>query len=154
LSLDVSPSRKRGPFLFIGVIALVSLGLAYGLFWMVSSGWFSFGTTNHGKFVEPRTLASSFNLVDAQGRDFDTGGDWSLWFVTQGECASSCRERLDELRKLHVLLNREASRVQRYLVAPQLHSLTTELGEPNAQLKRLEGVRVAQLTTGVYIVDR
>jgi hypothetical protein len=60
---------------------------------------------------------------------------------------------LDELRKLHVLLNREASRVQRYLVAPQLHSLTTELGEPNAQLKRLEGVRVAQLTTGVYIVD-
>ncbi|MDA1075858.1 MAG: hypothetical protein O3A63_14005 [Proteobacteria bacterium] len=148
---DPPVPRSKRPFYLMWLVTVGSLGGAYLLFYLVvSSGLW--GTTNHGRFVDPvinvDDLDVHYGPTDLS-MPFETGGTWWLWFVAIEDCAAQCETDLAGLEAAHLLLNRNAVRVQRALVT--LVPATTRLSDD--ALVRLWGAGVGGLPPGVYIVD-
>ena len=140
----------RAQLVTIVVIALLSLGGAYLLFYLAREDGL-WGTTNKGAFVDPPVNVSELAVRTDAGADFETGGRWWLWVVPQGPCASACQHALHQLRQLHVLLHRDASRVRRGLVTASGEADAAAV-EPYPQLEVLSG-NLGVLDRGIYVVD-
>ena len=78
------------------------------------------------------------------------GETWWLWVVAPGDCEGDCAAALHQLRQLHVLLNKDADRVQRALVTG-----SAAVPEVVGEYPRLIHLRadLRPLTEGIYIVD-
>lgn len=147
----VNDSRKKGRNLLLAMFAIgfASVGAAYVLFFAAREGgvW---GTTNYGTFVTPPVTVAELTLSDDRGRQLTEGGTWWLWVVSPGECGSACAQAVHQLRQLHVLLNKDADRVQRALVTPP--DATPAVLDEYPRLEHLTG-DLARLDEGIYIVD-
>lgn len=146
-----SPTRpRRGQFALIVVVALVSLGGSYLLYYLASHGalW---GTTNKGTFVDPPVTAADAAIRTDAGGAFETDGAWWLLVVPAGPCEQACESAVHQLRQLHVLLNRDASRVRRGLVTDDGTAAAALTGR-YPRLAVLSG-NLAVLERGIYIVD-
>ena len=137
-------SRNRKQMLAIIGIALVSLGGAYLLFYAAkqSGGW---GTTNHGAFVEPPLSTAELGWqVEAPQEK------WWIWVVTD-RCGDQCLRALQDLRALHVLLNRNQDRVRRGITG-----LDGPVDAVLAAYPKMADVRITDanaLRRGIYLVD-
>jgi hypothetical protein len=143
------PAMQRRQLLALFGIGFATLGAAYVLFYLASEGgvW---RTTNHGEFVEPPLAVTALELADAHGARPDLAGSWWLWTVAADGCGSECGAALHRLRALHVLLNKDATRLRRALVVPAVtpHSALEE--DPGLLLLGAPGLPLAD---GIYIVD-
>ncbi len=142
-------ARNRRLLLAMFAIAFLTLGASYVLFYSAREGevW---GTTNQGEFVDPPLSVVELRLQDARGALLTEGGTWWLWVVSNGDCLDECERAVHQLRQLHILLNKDADRVQRGLV--------TEPGLSPGVLERYPGAEhltgeLSALTEGIYIVD-
>lgn len=128
------------------VIALVTLGGSYLLFYFAStgSGW---GTTNNGEFVQPPTT------IEALGWPTPESRNWRLWVVSEGTCTPACVNMVTKLRALHILLSKEAGRVRRAITIKGADSASVTLPEPFPKLERINPVQAAHVEEGVYIID-
>lgn len=146
---DSAQQKNRRMLLAMFAIAFLTLGGSYVLFYMARSGgvW---GTTNHGVFVDPPRVVAELGLTDDRGQLLTEGGTWWLWVVAPGGCRTDCETALHQLRQLHVLLNKDADRVQRALV-----SRLAPAGDVLADYPRLVHLTGALdgLEEGIYIVD-
>lgn len=140
----------RLQLILIVLVGLGSVGGAWLLYYLAVHGGL-WGTTNHGRFVEPPLTVAELDLQSAAGAPFATDGKWWLWVVTDRECDDACQHALHQLRQLHVLLNREAPRVRRALVTRD-GAADPALLERYPQLEVLSG-NLAGLEVGLYIVD-
>lgn len=120
-------------------IAFAALGIAYALFYYAQTSG-TWGTTNHGAFVQPPTTVQQLGV---QG--FATREKWWLWVVTPSCDDAVCSSKLQELRSLHILLNRDADRVMRAL----LHAQPVSNDDEHLHLFPMP----QELEPGVYIVD-
>ena len=136
-----SRPRARRQLLLMFGIAFAALGIAYGLFYYAktSGGW---GTTNNGSFVTPPMKAQELASIEG----FETEGKWWLWMVTS-DCRSDCQATLEKLKSLHILLNRDADRVERALMSGASTAV------PAADEHLHQHGRPTELRDGVYIVD-
>jgi cytochrome oxidase Cu insertion factor (SCO1/SenC/PrrC family) len=130
-------------------IAFLTLGGSYMLFYAAREGgvW---GTTNEGAFVDPPMTVAELNLTGSDGLPLTEGGTWWLWVVSEQDCLGECATAVHQLRQLHILLNKDADRVQRALVT-RSGAEPGLLGEYPA-LEHLTGA-LAPLSEGIYIVD-
>lgn len=130
-------------------LGFLTLGAAYALFYSAQEGgvW---STTNNGSFVEPPLTVADLGLVDGQGRPITEGKTWWLWVVAPQGCEAVCKTALHQLRQLHVLLNKDADRVQRALVT--LDSRAPAVMEEYPRLQHLSGSAPA-LDQGIYVID-
>lgn len=142
--------RNRLQLAGIFAIAMFSLGLSYFLFFSAQDGgvW---GTTNEGEWVRPAVAAESLPLVEADGGAVAASAHWWLWVVTDGPCDAVCDNAVHEMRQLHVLLNKEADRVRRALVAPDAGSVILREAFPNLARWRLD--TPGALAAGIYVID-
>ena len=145
-----SANASRTQLVLIVVIALASLGGAWLLYFLTSTGdpW---ATSNHGAFVNPPLMAHELGVRSAAGDPFSPEGDWWIWVVPAGPCDRDCEAALHQVRQVHVLLNREAHRVRRALVSPGA-AADASLLERYPRLALLSG-NLAALERGVYLVD-
>ncbi len=138
-------SRGRRQVVVLFGIAFASLGIAWLTYFLVS-GSGVMGTTNHGEFVKP---ARTIDSLATEGEPFDTREKWWLWYVAPS-CDATCAKTMHDLKSVHVLLNRDSTRVAR--------AMFTTNAEPG-QLIGSEQDKVellsapAELEPGVYIVD-
>jgi hypothetical protein len=144
-----STRRNRKQLLGMFAVGFLTLGAAYALFYSAQQGgvW---GTTNNGTFVEPPLTVADLGLEDDQGRQITEGKTWWLWVVAPQGCGLDCSAALHQLRQLHVLLNKDADRVQRALVT--LGGPAPAVMEEYPRLKHLSGSVVA-LDEGIYVID-
>ena len=143
-------TSSRTQLVLIVVIALASVGGAYLLFYLTREGelW---GTSNKGTFVDPPMHFADLAVQSPDAEPFGTGGTWWLWVVPQGPCEATCQRALHQVRQVHVLLNRDASRVRRALVtAPE--AVDAVLLDRYPRLEVLSG-NLADLQKGVYVID-
>ena len=78
----------------------------------------------------------------------DSGG-WST--VSNDGCGADCQDAVHQLRQLHILLGRDASRVKRSLIELGAAPVDASLSQyPEARAVQR---RIATLRPGVYIVD-
>ncbi len=146
---QTATARNRRMLLAMFAIAFLTLGGSYVLFYGAREGgvW---STTNQGEFVDPPLSVSALGLKGGDGELLTEGGTWWLWVVADGDCLGECATAVHQLRQLHILLNKDADRLQRGLVtAPGV--VPALLGEyPGVQ--HLSG-DLTPLTEGIYIVD-
>ena len=146
MSEPIQAQRGRGRRQLLGIMAvtLATLGGSYLIFYLVETQgvW---GTTNHGKFVTPHTTTADLGWQLGE----DEARHWWLWVVDEG-CETPCRQKVKDLRALHILLSKEAGRVRRGYT--NTSGGEVELGEPYPKLHRI-ALRSGMLETGVYIVD-
>ena len=142
--------RNRLQLVAIFAVGGLTLIAASVLFYSTrSSGvW---GTTNHGEFVQPPLTVAELGIEDSDGRPMTEGETWWLWVVANESCTQACAEAVLQLRQLHVLLNKDASRVRRALITPKGTPAPALL----ADFPKLEHLRgsASNLKTGIYVVD-
>jgi hypothetical protein len=138
------PSRGRRQLMQLFGIAFATLGLAWLTYFLVSGGKFM-GTTNHGAFVDPPMNIDTLAFSDP----FATQGKWWLWFVAES-CEKTCAKTMHDLKSIHVLLNRDSTRVAR-----AMFTLNATAGDLTATEKEKVQVldKPSVLPPGVYIVD-
>jgi hypothetical protein len=100
---------QRRTLLVLIALFFVPLAVSFVLYYGI--GWRPAGGSNHGELLEPlRQLPAA----DAAALD----GKWALVYVGDGACADEgCRRALWVARQTRVLLNQEATRVDRALLA-------------------------------------
>jgi len=141
---ELTQRRNRTQMIVIVLITFVTLGGSYAMFYGAknSGGW---STTNNGAFVEPATNIEQLGWqVSGELRH------WWLWTVAQ-DCGLQCETSAQQMRALHILLNRDAERVRRGITitaARDPHWLAQYPG-----LTRVGVTELAGLADGVYIVD-
>lgn len=146
--------RRRNRLQLIGIfmIAVVSLSASYFLFFSARDGGL-WGTTNNGEWVKPPVTAADLGLQDATGTAVTREAAWGIWVVSERGCAEACDEAVFKMRQLHVLLNKDADRVRRALIAPD--ASTAALRESYPKLARWSRVSPdsPSLSSGIYLVD-
>lgn len=145
-------ARRKTRLALVGMfgIAAITLAGAYGLFFFARDGGL-WGTTNHGAFVQPARSLSELAWRRSDGRTLTEGGTWWLMTIQAGSCAQDCRHALHQLRQLHVLLNKDADRLQRALVTRPGTDVTALVAQFPG-LEHLSG-EIGGLEDGIYIVD-
>ena len=145
-SAVAKPSGRR-QFLIMLAMVLGTLAASYGLFYATLGGdvW---NTTNAGEFVTPVQTVEALDLKLANGAPFsvEAEGLWWLLVAAPGGCSADCRLSTEQMRALHVLITKDATRVRRALLAPA----GSVLDEAFPKLERLRGTGLAE---GVYLVD-
>ncbi len=139
--------KSRTQLVIIMLMAFVSLGGSYALFYYAKTGG-SWGTTNHGEFVTPQTSVSDLGWrISGESAQ----GHWWLW-VLADECTAVCQQTVKDLRALHILLNKEADRVRRGFTGDNGAWQSLQDNYPALQQVVVEPV-VRQMKRGVYIAD-
>lgn len=136
--------RNRNRLLLIGlmVLALLPLIAAVTLYYG-GSGLIAGAQTNRGWLLDPPGDLESLGLVDREGAVLVPGERrrWRLLVVTGGDCDEDCMQALELLRQVHILLGRDADRLQRLAVlAPDAPTaLRARLQERLPELELLRG---------------
>lgn len=140
--------RNRLQLIAIFMIAVISLSASYFLFFSARDGgvW---GTTNQGEWVKPPVVATDLGLLDATGAAAEPAALWGVWVVSNENCEQVCDEAVFKMRQLHVLLNKDADRVRRALIAPD--AAGAQLRENYPKLARWTASKT--LPPGIYLVD-
>lgn len=105
-----SPSpapQRRTLFVLLGVFflpLLASFVLYYGIGWRPAAG------TNHGELLQPLKQLPAGLAGNLEGK-------WILAYVGGGECGQACRDALHVARQTHMLVNKDADRLGRALIA-------------------------------------
>lgn len=145
---------RRNRVMLVGLFAIVFVPLfaAYVLYQNTRSST-PWATTNKGALLDPIVAVADLGLTSNDSAvSMRQSGNWWLVTVADGACDGDCQQALHQLRQLHVLLGRDASRVKRALV---------ELGAPQQEIALLQeypeisgfGGPIHALAAGVYIVD-
>jgi hypothetical protein len=139
--------RNRMQLLGIMMIGFLTLGASYLMFYVVqgSEDW---GTTNNGEFVQP-----AVNTAELGWQAEGINRRWWLWVVTS-DCEQICQQTVQNMRALHILLNREADRVRRgYTLRDRLVQTQPDWMAQFPELTLVDIADAKPLTDGVYIVD-
>ena len=108
-----------------GLILVLSIFVApFLLAWVLNTmGWRPIGTRNSGELIAPPMDLNDarFTLADGSVLPWkDPDWSWTLFAMPGPNCASHCRARLDELRRVRMTMNQNSSRVRLIVVDERL----------------------------------
>ncbi len=151
MTLDNRLARRNR----IMLIVLFAIGIlpVFGAFWLYESSRSTtpWATTNHGELLDPIRSVGELRLTASDGAtSMLNSGQWWLVVVTADGCTAACQTAVHQLRQLHVLLGRDASRVRRGIVALGDTPIDPRL---DAYPKLVHFTCRVGLHPGVYIVD-
>jgi len=144
---------RRNRILLIGLFAIAIVPLL-GAFWLYESSRSAkpWGTTNRGELLDPIVSVEALHLTAADGvSSMLNSGQWWLVTVSNEGCGAECQSAVHQLRQLHILLGRDASRVKRGLIELGATPVDAALSE-YPEVARFSG-ESQTLRPGVYIVD-
>jgi cytochrome oxidase Cu insertion factor (SCO1/SenC/PrrC family) len=146
----------RAKLLCVVGIAVAPILASYVVYFTMrdSTPW---ATTNHGTLLDPARSIAELGWVDARDSSKASplgDGHWWLIVATSASCDDACVDAVTQLRQLHVLLNRDQSRVRRALLFDADVAAST-LDDFEARYPKL-GLLIRQgepVESGVYVVD-
>ncbi|MBX3689097.1 hypothetical protein [Dokdonella sp.] len=112
-------NRTRNRIALILVVAVFIVPFL-GTWFLSTTGWRPQGMRNFGTLIEPpRDLGGArFVLADGSALAWkDANWSWTVVALPGAECAQSCLQKLDELRRVRLTLNRNAARVRLLVLA-------------------------------------
>jgi cytochrome oxidase Cu insertion factor (SCO1/SenC/PrrC family) len=153
VATDVQQTR-RNRLMLVGLFAMVLVPLlAAFLLYESSRSSAPWGTTNRGTLMKPIVSVADLGLTaNGSAASLNASGNWWLVTVADGTCADDCQHALHQLRQLHVLLGRDASRVKRALVELGATLPEASLLQAYPELGGYVGP-VRALPAGIYIID-
>ena len=138
LKMPMTPAQRT--LLLILALSLLPVAIGAGLYFY---GWRPAQTSNRGTLIAPPV---------AMDRD-DLKGKWSLALIGDSRCGAPCDARLDELRRVRVVLAREWQSTQHLRIdklPPALHGLpagSVVIVDPNglAMMRYAPGAELADI---------
>lgn len=117
--LNPSYNKRNGRLMLALVISLLALpfAIAAGLYF---GGWKPARTTQHGQLVNPPQTLPAAGLLTPDGKALPTAdlhGKWLLVLSLHGPCRAECTQRIDEMRRIQVSLNKEMGRLRRVVLS-------------------------------------
>lgn len=150
-----APPARRNRLMLLGMVAVAAVPLlvAYMLFYS-SRGAAPWGTTNNGVLLDPPIELAKLGLTGLTPGSAMRERSWHLMVVSDADCVAECGAALQQLRALHVLLNKEATRVHRTLVflGAVRQERVAELRVQYPELGYAQG-HPGPLHAGVFIAD-
>jgi hypothetical protein len=148
---------RRNRLMLLGLFAIAFLPmLGAHLLYLNYRGAEPWSTTNNGELLEPPLPVAALLLRDPVG--MPAPGEvpaWRLMLVADDRCSDDCEQALFMLRQLHVLLHRDAGRVERAIVyrpaLPDAERWQT-LAAEHAELATFT-TRDGALRDGIYVID-
>jgi len=113
------PPRRNGRLMLALVASLLALpfAIAAGLYF---GGWKPARTIQHGQLFEPPLALPASGLLTGDGHPLPTAdlhGKWLLILAVDGPCDQKCSQRIDEMRRIQVSLNKEMGRLRRVVLS-------------------------------------
>ncbi len=114
-----APRPRNGLTMLALVAGLLALpfAVAAGLYLF---GWQPARTANHGQLVDPPRPLPASGLLTPEGQALataDLGGKWLLLLNGSGPCDAGCGDRVDEMRRIQVALNKDMGRLRRVVLS-------------------------------------
>ena len=147
-------ATRRNRILLVGIFAIAIVPLL-GAYWLYEASRSSgpSATTNHGELLNPIVSIGDLSLRAVDGNaSMLNSGHWWLVVVARNGCNAGCQGAVHQLRQLHILLARDATRVKRSFVALDAETPDASLVQQYPELVLFSGAADA-LREGVYIVD-
>lgn len=119
--------RNRTQMILIGILFFVPMLSAYVVFFFFPQ-WVPTHRLNRGQLVDPARPLPALNLQALPGDDLSLPlfkGKWTLLQLGGIACDAGCEKHLYMSRQLRTRLNRDARRIQRVYVAPDLAAMAT-----------------------------
>jgi cytochrome oxidase Cu insertion factor (SCO1/SenC/PrrC family) len=141
--------RRRLQLVALALVFALPLALAFFLYYG-GGALLPHARVNRGELLDPVRPLPAVTLAtpagEPTGADF-LRGKWSVVVVVGEHCDARCSQRLGELRKVRVALERDGSRMRRVLLGRPGCCTAAELGPPQADLAVawLEGAAGARL---------
>lgn len=158
-------TRGRKQLLLLVAVFFAPLAVAFLLYYGVD-GWRPTGSTNHGELIHPARPLPQVQLLtdtDAKFSNSQFQDKWTVVYVGDGQCDTTCRDALVLMRQTRLALNDNAARVQRlFLVTGNCCDRAYLQAEhPGLQIARVDdaaGQRLlatfpADAIGRIYIVD-
>ena len=119
---ESNSSRRFGrlQFWLVVLIPFVGLLLAAGMYFFTLS---PDGRTNKGNLLSPPLSLTVFESPDITLDQLDSR--WGVVIVTAAGCDEACHNMLYLARQSHIALDRDATRVQRFLLTSEPEKLMT-----------------------------
>jgi len=115
-----SPQRSGSAMLAL-IVSLLALpfAIAGGLYLF---GWQPARTAHHGQLLDPPLPLPASGLRTPEGQPLataDLGDKWLLLLSGDGPCDMACVNRIDEMRRIQVSLNKDMARLRRVVLSDQ-----------------------------------
>ncbi len=117
--------RNRTQMVLIGILFFVPMLMAYVVFFFFPE-WVPTHRLNRGELVDPARPLPTLSLQVLPGDDATIAlfkGKWTLLQLGGANCDAGCEKHLYMSRQLRTRMNRDARRIQRVYVAPDLIAL-------------------------------
>ncbi len=112
-----APKPAYRTLLLLAAVFVVPFVIGTSLFW---SGWRPGKFVNHGELLQPPRLLPVSGLAHPDGRPLPTSelrGKWLLLMPVDQTCDITCQHNLQQMRQVHIALNKEQSRLQRVFIS-------------------------------------
>lgn len=117
------PNRAAGRRMLLILAAALALPFITAVV-LIASGWRPTAAPHYGELLPPATPLALDDLhIFAGPQKSALAGRWLLVAFEPNDCADTCRQRLDALRRVHVALYKAMPRVKRVLLVPYVPSL-------------------------------
>ena len=121
-TLPAVPRKSNGLPMLALVVSLLALPFAIAaLLYFV--GWQPERTGNRGQLRNPPVSLPAGGLRMPDGRQLATvelQGKWLLLLNGRGQCAADCVQRIDEMRRIQVSLNKDMGRLRRVVLSDRI----------------------------------
>jgi len=121
-TLQAAPRKGKGLPMLALVVGLLALPFAIAaLLYFV--GWQPERTGNRGQLRNPPVPLPTSGLKMPDGRPLATvelQGKWLLLLNGKGQCAADCLQRIDEMRRIQVSLNKDMGRLRRVVLSDRI----------------------------------
>jgi hypothetical protein len=121
-TLQAAPRKGNGLPMLALVVGLLALPFAIAaLLYFV--GWQPERSGNHGRLRNPPVPLPANGLKMPDGRPLATvelQDKWLLLLDGKGQCTAECVQRIDEMRRIQVSLNKDMGRLRRVVLSEQI----------------------------------
>lgn len=160
LSANTLPDQRQGRLMLALIVGLLALPFAIGAS-LYFGGWQPPRISPYGHlFNPPRTLSEP--TLHPKGASFGarlTGKNaekWKLVLHVRGPCAAECLARIDEMRRIHVALYKNMSRLSRVVLTDQSNDpalLALREAQPDLILQAAQADELADIADSLLLVD-
>ncbi len=116
-SKPAQPGSGKRTILLILALFVLPVLIAAGLYVF---RWQPSGTMNHGELLKP-SFALPDGLTGTDGKPLpaeELRGKWLLLLTGTGPCDDACGKALQQMRSVHIALNKERNRIRRAWINP------------------------------------
>lgn len=113
------PNRNNGLLMLALVVSLLAMPFLIGA-GLYFGGWKPTRTNQHGLLIDPPLPIPKNGLITTDGHPLpssELADKWVLLLSLDSPCGTQCNQRIDEMRRIQVSMNKDMGRLRRVVIS-------------------------------------